>query len=282
MESNNQNPLAKYFRSPGMHISLPSKGRYFGEGELETSLNGELAVLPMTAADEITLKNPDALLNGAALVKLFESCVPGIKAPMKISIPDMDLILLAIKKASFGDELPVSATCPECETKVELEVSITGIIETAKPLPETNDVRINDEVVATLKPYDFESKTILDMAAFEERQLYRYLVGNEEMDDRERGRLFNASFEKFAGLNLDMLAKCVLKVTTPEGVVTDFEFIKEFIRNLDKLSVDKIKNGILEFSKAGIDNTLEVECPNEECKHKWTTDLIFDPAHFFA
>jgi hypothetical protein len=282
METNPTNPLQKYFRRPGVHIKLPSGGRFFDDGELELSLSGELAVLPMTAADEITLKNPDMLLNGDALDRLFRSCVPGIKNPRKISIPDMDVILLAIKLASYGEDLPVSANCPKCETKIELDVGIRPILDAVQPLSDSSDVRLGDEVVVKVRPYDFESKTILDMSAFEERQLYKYLIGNEEMSDQERGRLFNESFDRFANLNLDLIAKCVVGVVTPEGEVTDYEFIKEFIRNLDKDSVATINNTIKSFSDAGIDRKISLKCPSEECQHEWDTDLVFDPASFFA
>ena len=281
METDQSNPLAKYFRRPGVHIKLPTNGRFFDEGELELSISGELAVYPMTAADEITLKNPDMLLNGDALERLFKSCVPGIKVPRKLSIPDMDVILLAIKLASYGEELPVAAECPKCKTKVELEVGIRPLLDNVSDVPESTDLRINDEVVLALRPYDFESKTILEMAAFEERQLYRFLVGNETMTELERGRKFNESFDRFANLNLDLIARCVISVNTPDGQVSEYEFIKEFIRNLDKKSVGKITETIKQLGDAGIDNSIELTCPSDECKHVWQTDLIFDPANFF-
>ncbi len=276
------NPLGKYFRKPGIHTKLPTGGKFFPPGEIELSISNEIAVFPMTAADEITLKNPDMLLNGEALERLFKSCVPGIKEPRKISIPDMDVILLAIKLSSLGEDLPVKTECPKCETKIEVGVPIRPLLDAATTIKEKNEVRIDDEVVVHVKPYDFESKTILDMAAFEERQLYRYLIGQEEMDEVERSRKFGESFDKFARLNLDLVARCVISVSTPEGDVTDHEFIAEFIRNISKESTAKITDAVKELGSSGIDRMITLNCPSETCKHEWKTELVFDPMSFFA
>jgi hypothetical protein len=56
------NPLSDYFRQPGTYITLPSNGRFYKD-KLTLSDSGELAIYPMTAKDELRLKNPDALFN---------------------------------------------------------------------------------------------------------------------------------------------------------------------------------------------------------------------------
>lgn len=276
-----ENPLKEWFRKPGIHIGLPSGGRYFADGAVTFSANNELAVLPMTAADEIVVKNPDMLLNGEALIHLFKSCVPAIKDPEQISIPDMDVLLLAIKLSSYGDDLIIASECPKCKNKVEPILSIRELLATVTPLPDNTDVRLGDELVVKVKPHDFKSKTILDMAAFEERQMFKHLLGNEDITDTERGKLFNQSFNKFANLNLDLIAKCVVSVVTPKGEVTDQDFIKEFIVNLDKDSVKQITKMVETLADSGMRKELTITCPAEECKHEWQSALIFDPSSFF-
>jgi hypothetical protein len=277
----NANPLSKYFRKPGIHISLPTGGRFFTEGQVEFSVNNEVAVFPMTAADEIVVKNPDMLLNGEALEHLFKSCVPAIKDPKEISIPDMDVLLLAIKLSSYGDDLTIASECPKCQTKVEPVLSIRELLSTVTPLPETSEVRLDDTLLVQVKPHDFKSKTIIDMAAFEERQMFKHMLGNDEISDVDRGKLFNEAFRKFASLNLELIAKCVMSVTTPDGVVSDPQFIKEFIYNLDKNSVKKITDMVEKLGDSGMQKELTITCPSDECKHEWKSALVFDPSNFF-
>lgn len=276
------NPLAAYFRGADVHQMLPSQGQFFAEGEIDLAINGEVAVLPMTAADEIILKNPDALLNGDALERLFKSCVPAIKAPRKISVPDMDVLLLAIKLASYGDTLEINVTCPKCKDDFSFDTSIRGILaQVSLVKDEDTVVRVTDEMVVYLRPYDFESKTKLDLAAFEEAKLLQHLLSMDASDE-EKAKLFNESFEKIAELNLDLLSTCIRYIQIPDQQVANPEFIREFVRNSDKNLIKKITAKLVELSKSGIDREVEVQCPKEECGHEWKTQMTFDPAHFFA
>jgi hypothetical protein len=78
MDTKPINPLSKYFRRPEIYYKLPSNGRYWPENSIELPVNGEIPVFPMTNADEITLKTPDALMNGAGIVSVIQSCCPNI------------------------------------------------------------------------------------------------------------------------------------------------------------------------------------------------------------
>lgn len=276
-----KNPLAQYFRSPGVHVTLPSQGQFYNEGDVEYAMNGEIAVFPMTATDEIILKNPDALLNGYALEKLFASCVPSIKNPRNIPTPDMDVLLLAIKLASYGDDLGVDVTCPKCEHETHFEMSIRTLLETAKPIEGTTEMRVNDNILLYLRPYDFQSKTTVDLAAFEETKIYQFLL-DAELSDDERSKQFAKSYEKIAELNLDLLARCITKIVVPDAEVTEANFIMQYIRNSDKNVVSKIQEAVKQLGEGGIERKVEAVCSNKECEHVWETDLIFDPTHFFA
>ena len=280
MESTN--PLAQYFRTPGVHQVLPTQGRYFPAGEIDLAINGEVAVLPMTAGDEIVLKNPDALLNGDALERLFKSCVPAIKNPRNISVADMDVLLLAIKLASFGDSLEVNVVCPKCKKEMSVDTSIRTLLSEIKTIPiEEAVVRIDDNLVVYLQPYNFESKTILDLATFEETKIVQHLL-DADIADADKAKIFNRSFEKIADLNLDLIAKCIVRICIPGVEVTDEDNIKEYVRNTDKNVVKLIRDQLTKLSDNGIDKEFDVTCANEECNHEWKTPMVFDPSHFFV
>ena len=48
------NPLRQFFRRPALYLKLPSGGQGYSEGAIDFPDNGELAIYPMTAIDEIT------------------------------------------------------------------------------------------------------------------------------------------------------------------------------------------------------------------------------------
>jgi hypothetical protein len=265
------NPLSVYFRGADVHQMLPTRGQFFDAGEIDLAINGEVAILPMTAADEIILKNPDALLNGDALERLFRSCIPA-----------MDVLLLGIKLASFGDSLEINTTCPECGHQATMETSIRGLLnEITMVRDEDTMVRLNDEMVVYLRPYDFEAKTKLDLAAFEEAKLLQHLL-TLEASDEDKTRLFNESWSKIAELNLDLLSHCIRSISIPGQEVRDPQHIREFIGNSHKNVARDINARLKSLSGSGVNRRLEVQCAKESCQHQWETEMTFDPAHFFA
>ena len=108
---NTNNPLRQYFRQPAIYIKLPSQGKYYPPGTLNSSVTGEYPVYPMTAIDEITYRTPDAMFNGQATVNVIQSCVPDIKDAWQMPAIDMDTVLVAIRIASAGPLVVDIDTC---------------------------------------------------------------------------------------------------------------------------------------------------------------------------
>ena len=62
VDSSSTNPLLARVKIPGRIFQLPSAGIFYKNGELAEGIeNGEVHVHPMTALDEINMKNPDKL-----------------------------------------------------------------------------------------------------------------------------------------------------------------------------------------------------------------------------
>ncbi|ASV44759.1 baseplate hub [Agrobacterium phage Atu_ph07] len=279
--TNPNNPLSQYFRIPGMHVELPSKGNFNDPSEFKRSMNGDFEVFPMTAADETYAKNPDGLLNGHSIERILKSCVPGVADPKKLPTQDVDYLLLAIKKCSYGRELKLEVSCPKCNKEHAFSCDIDELLSDVKPFEESYEVRISDEMVINLRPYTYESSTKLNMAAFEEAKLFASVL-DVEFTEEQKGELFSNSLERITDLNLERLADCVISVSVPNGVVTDYENIKEFIKNTDRVTINKIKEVLKTSADCGLNKKIDVTCPTEGCGHEYQTDLIFDPAHFFA
>ena len=104
----NDNPLAKHFRQPKLYIQFPSKGNFYPDGSLEETETGDYPIFAMTAKDELTIKTPDALLNGQATVSVIQSCVPNIKNAWHVPSIDVDAILIAIRIATYGEKMDLT------------------------------------------------------------------------------------------------------------------------------------------------------------------------------
>lgn len=270
------NPLSAYFRMPGLHVKLPTKGVFFSPNDYCPTMGEDLPIYPMKGADELLLKSPDALMSGHALVRLLQSCVPSIKNPRQISTPDLDVLLLAIRAATYGDIMAVEVACPTCGDESEMNCSLGHVLSTMKTIPSEISVRVSDNMVVYVRPYSLEVATKVATATFAQ---VRKAQGAEGLDDAAKAEVLNEVYDAMTQISLRALTSSIVKIVVPNHEVTDVKFIGEFVANTDSLSLDLIESRIKEINEMGIDKTLDVTCPS--CSHQWKTAIEFDPSSFF-
>lgn len=106
---NNANPLLTGIRLPGDTVRIPSRGAFYVSGELADHVkNGEIHVYPMRAIDEITMRSPDKLLNGDAVVEVFAHCIPDVLYPKRLFAKDIDYLMIALRRITYGFEYEFS------------------------------------------------------------------------------------------------------------------------------------------------------------------------------
>ena len=116
------NPLMDFARKVECSVKIPSQGLLYDEDTIEFNAIGEVDIMPMLPNDELSIVNPESLISGDAIIGLIKSCCPGVKRPEDLYYPDVNVILLGIRKATYGDELIQTGVCPECwKKKLEIE-----------------------------------------------------------------------------------------------------------------------------------------------------------------
>jgi len=101
-------------------IELPSGGRFYASGA------SSVKVKPITAKEEDILSNQRLLRSGKAFDELMKSCVVewnGIQFN-ELLVGDKNTILMAIRVISLGEDYDVELTCPHCEKKSPLNISL--------------------------------------------------------------------------------------------------------------------------------------------------------------
>lgn len=277
------NPLAQYYRKPGTYIDLPSGGRFYKLTPKLSDTN-ELAVYPMTAKDELALKNPDALLNGEALKQVIASVCPDIKDVSEIPAPDIDAILVAMRMTSYGDdmELDVNHGCEASAGRAQrVTVGLGSVLSTSRSIPEElGTVTLASGVVVRLRPYTLDAQSRLLRVQFNTMRSLQGAEANENSTIEQKADIANRGYDQLVVLSQDILAASIISVTLPDGIeVTDRNHIHDWVKNLDRASNERLDEEIKSFGKYGITRTLEVTC--DHCKNKFTTDMLFDPTSFF-
>lgn len=277
------NPLSQFYRKPGTYVTLPSGGRFYSTPPKLTD-SGELAVYPMTAKDEMTLKNPDALFNGEAVRQVLASVVPDIANVNEMPAGDVDLVLVAMRMASFGDDLnlTVSHGCEASQGRTQaVTVSLGSIIGTMKPvLPTVGEVRLGSGLVVSVRPYNLQDQSRLLKAQFTSMRQIQAIENNETMSVEERTDIANREYANMIELAQQLLTGCVQKVVLPDGTeVTERKHIAEWMKNLDRASVDRLDQELKQFQEFGIVREVTTRC--DYCGESYKTDMLFDPTSFF-
>ena len=287
--SNKHNPLSAYFRAPKLFTAIPSGGKYYTPDIVEMPETGELPVFAMTSKDEMIMKNPDALLNGEAVTQVVQSCVPNVKDARRMLSSDVDVLLVAIQGATYGDDIEVSATCPSCDEEVSVIASVDAALATMQSLKDSYDVKVNGLVIE-VKPFSYSSTIKAGITNFQSTRSLQALA--DVPDEMERLRLFNDNFKQIAALNFDLIADSISKVsfTDDNGEtvdVTDRKQITEFLENSDSSISKAIEENIAAINDIGINSEMQLQCESEKCMENgegtvFTSKVNFDPVNFFT
>lgn len=281
-----ENPLKNYFRQPSIYVKLPSKGKYYPAGAVSLSENNEVGVMPMTAKDELTIKTPDALLNGQATVDVIRSCVPDIKDPWSMPMMDVDTVMLAIRIASYGDTMEVNAPVPVVKEMMSLVVNLNELLDRVPAGEFDEHCVLSNGLHIRLMPRSYRMITNTQMKTFEEQRLMQ-TVSNSELSESEKISKFTKIFSNISALTVDNMTDMIVSVTTPDGnTVNDRLYIKDFVYNMDTNTAKEIQNHIDSQINIGRIPPITVQTESQFVEKgappTFETPITFDTANFFA
>jgi hypothetical protein len=273
------NPLSKYFRKPSIYVQIPTGGRF--NPEIEKTVLDEIAILPMTAIDEISMQNPDELLNGESLINLIKSCVPSIPNPRNLCNIDAELLYLAIKYATYGKNIEHTHTCSKCKEQADYNIDIDSILERFPDVEDIAPIEYEDLKIY-IHPPKLESLTKLALIDVEQARILNSIqqtAEGEDGDEMEMAKQFAISFRKVSKQNVDLLITAIDRIETPDETVTDYDSITEFMNNIPADVVKKVNDAVFSANpKTDEISTFEFTCESCDSKEKVTFEL--NPVNF--
>jgi hypothetical protein len=283
MEQKSNNPLAKHFRQPAIYVKLPSNGRFWAEGSLELPVSGEIPVYPMTARDEITIRTPDALLNGQGVVDVIQSCIPNIKDAWKMPATDVDAALIAMRIASYGHKMDFSNKCPHCDEEHDYALDLRHMLGTISS-PDYDNKHLDLEVIKIkFRPQKYWEVNHSNKTAFEVRKLQLALANlPDSEEDEEKTHAVTEQLKRVNTINHNIMAKSTEYVEIVESGqrVEDPEQIEEFYGQIGRAMFEKIQDEITNIQKEGAVKPVSVNCLS--CQKDMEITILFDYANFFV
>jgi hypothetical protein len=273
-----KNPLANWFRQPKIYVKLPSQGRFYPNGTLDVSTTEEYPVYSMTAKDELMFKTPDALLSGQSTVEVIKSCIPAIKNPWLMPAIDVDFVLIAIRIATYGDNMEITTKCPQCSTENDYDVNLTDWLSLFGQYIYSDTISF-DPLVITIRPYTYQELSKTQIRSIEQQKIFN-IVNDDTLEDEQKIEQFGKSFVKLTQFTVDIISDCITKIQTPDGITSDKALIKEFINNCNKDIFESISDHLKTLKEQIELKAQHVKCT--ECEHEYEVPITMDQSNFFA
>jgi hypothetical protein len=280
MSVEHNNPLTKYFRKPAIYFKLPSNGRWWNEESIEIPAIGELGMYPMTTKDEITLRTPDALLNGQGVVDVIHSCCPNIKNAWDMPSVDVDAVLIALRIASYGNLLNFESICPHCKEENDHDVNLSSLLDSVN-CPDYSKPVVHETLKIKLHPQKYYTVNRINHLNFEQEKLNNVLALTEDADPAVRAANLKEIMQRIIDIGLTAVAESTEYIEIEDGRrIDNKEFITEFYQNVEIGIVKDIQDKLNAISAEAKLPPLQLQC--NECKNPYEVDLMFDYANFFA
>jgi phage terminase large subunit GpA-like protein len=296
MDTPAPNPLKRFSRTPKIYVKLPSEHMFYPPDFIVTSPNGEVPIKAMTATDDLIMNNPDALLNGDAVMRVIQNCTEGCIDVGSLLIPDVETILLGIRYASQGDNMKFNTKCPHCGTESQENVSIRTLLDNSTYISTCEETTVlsidtgdGSRVDINIHPSPYKDNTNANMVMYEQTRILQFVSANKELPEDARKEKMRKSFDLMAEFQLGVLINSVESVDIiqiSEGgeefvtKVTDKNHIREFIVDLDKDNAKILERKLEKLNKIGVPRQLEVIC--DSCSKSHTMEVRFDPVNFSA
>jgi hypothetical protein len=278
MDQKQVNPLAKHFRQPAIYLKLPSQGKYWPDGAINMPVSGEIAVYPMTTRDEITLRTPDALINGTGVVEVIQSCCPEIVNAWLMPSIDVDSVIIAIRIASYGNTMNFNSQCPECKNIDDYALGLQNALEQIR-MPDYTSPINTEGVRIKLHPQPYFELNRTNQAEFEEQKLLQ-AIQSTSLSEEQRGIEISNHMNKIIELGYETLTSCTDYIEAGSEQVTDKTFIKEFYQNAHANVNKAVRERLAEINQQGSFKPMHVNCTS--CDQPFDIQITFDYAAFFG
>jgi hypothetical protein len=275
--SESSNPLKQFFRQPAVYVKLPSRGEHWPDGSLQRTETGEHPVYPMTAIDEITYRTPDALFNGTAVVNVIQSCIPSIKNAWEMPMIDLTALLIAIRIASFGHDLELMTTCPKCENVDEFSLDLRQALDQLG-LPDYSKTIKKGDVEIIFKPINYRQINAGNMEQYENQRTVA-AIPVSDLPEEEKVQRMAEVMKKITELTISFLRDSIAAVRTPTALVTESQYIEEYLHQCDRHIFGQIRDTVVEFREASEMRPIKWTCT--ACSHDYTQPIGLDQSNFF-
>jgi hypothetical protein len=197
----------------------------------------------------------------------------------------MDMILVAIRIATYGEKMTITATVPEINEEEDYDIDLHQFVDKVSSNSWVEQIPVADDLILFVRPLTYRHLTNIGLKSFETNKIIQ-VASNQDLTEKQKLQLVNDSFKVQSDLTTDMMVGTIFKIKTYEGDVTETRYIKEFIENADKGIFDIVQKHINdlkehnEIKPVAISTSLEQQ--EAGAPATFEVPINFDHSTFFA
>ena len=105
------------------------------------------------------------------------------------------------------------------------------------------------------------------------------MIPGSDLPDDEKIAKLNEALQKLTKLTVNALKHSIACIKTPKAMVTETEFISEFLSNCDRKLFNQIRDQVIVYRESTEFKPMQLTC--HSCEHKYNQALTLDMASFF-
>jgi hypothetical protein len=218
------------------------------------------------------------LFSGNATVKVINRCIPKIKNAWNMPVLDLDFCLTAIRLASYGSDLQLSAACKHCGETNDYAINLQSVLDYFVQQKFNNEVSHNG-FIFEIRPLTYREYTKVQKETFAmQRQIIQH-IPNIEDEDKRREEL-DKIHERINITRINAIIDVVMKITTPEGdEETNPKEIRDFLENSDSEYFNTITHLVVQNRENWEMPKSSVKCGS--CEKEFEVETQLDYSNFF-
>jgi hypothetical protein len=284
------NPLQGFFRKPKFQLSLPSKGKWWPSGSIELNENGTVNVISMSASDDLKFKASETSISGTSTYELIKSCIPNIKAPEHTPSIDLDVILLSIRRATYGNELVLTVPVPGTSLTRKITLDISSLLSNyAKDAEWVEDLTIvneqNEELKVKVVPNAAKSLFAITKSLSKQQQHAMRVAESTDTDEDTKLESLDMTIKGVNEVKLTSVTDCITEITVGDYKITNHTEITDNLKNLDVEFFNAIQDHLMVQRKKYAFQPIECTSTESEiaagAPPTWNAELNFAHSDFF-
>jgi hypothetical protein len=191
---------------------------------------------------------------------------------------DLDAILIAIRIATYGDEMDINSKCPNCGEESRHQIPLGQMLLRVRS-PDYQEILNIDNLQIKLKPMSYVQSNSTNIAAFEEQKILQ-LINNDDIPHEAKKAQLDVHIERIISSTVEQLTFNTESITTEDGsIVVNTDYIREFYTNANSKIIKELQKKLREFAEVAGLPPARVQC--DGCEKQYNVEITFDYANFF-